>query len=76
MVISDCPEVQQYFHFIVPYAQRYIYYKEEELYDELKEQGVAGKLESMKFSTVKQLEMAYVLTTHRDLTVKEQVRTD
>lgn len=72
MMESDCPPVQQYFHFIVPCAQRYLYDQEPDLYDELKEQGVASQLDSMVFSTVKKLEIAYSLTTHQGVIVKEQ----
>ena len=73
MMVSECPPVQRYFHFIVPCAQRYLYDREPDLYEELKEQGVASKLHSMVFSTVGKLEIAYSLSTPPEVTVKEQV---
>ena len=73
MVLSDCPEVQQHFHFIIPYTQRYIFNKEPEIYCELKAQDVAVKIESMKFLTVKQLETVYSLTTNEVVLIKEPV---
>ncbi|XP_017542148.1 protein NO VEIN isoform X1 [Pygocentrus nattereri] len=58
-----CPTMQALVHDLVPYIQRFIYHHEElgEIYEDLKESGIAQEIKSLSFGQVGKLYIYYRL---------------
>lgn len=64
LVHYQCVPLQRHFHQLLPHVQRFLYFKNADVYDELKSQGFAQKLFEMQFASVESLETVYSLSTH------------
>ncbi|XP_068715873.1 uncharacterized protein [Montipora foliosa] len=64
LVQYQCVPLQRHFHQLLPHVQRFLYFKNADVYDELKSQGFAQKLFEMQFASVESLETVYSLSTH------------
>lgn len=53
-IYRPCPTMQALVHELIPYVQRFIYFHEElrEIYEELKENGIAQEVKSLSFGQV------------------------
>lgn len=53
--LRPCPSMQSLVRWIVPYVQRFLYHHDElnEVYSELTEQNIAGKIKHLSFAQVR-----------------------
>lgn len=54
-VLRPCPSMQSLVRWIVPYIQKFLYHHDElnEVYSELTEQNIAGKIKHLSFGQVR-----------------------
>lgn len=64
LVQYQCVPLQRHFHQLLPHVQRFLYFKNPDVYDELRSQGFPQKLFEMQFASVESLETVYSLSTH------------
>ena len=67
LVKFQCVPLQKYFHQMIPAVQRFLYFKKRPVYEELKNEKFAEKLQQMQFASVEKLETVYSLSTHPDI---------
>ena len=70
LVKYQCVPPQTYFHQMIPAVQRFLYFKKQTVYEELKNERFAEKLQQMQFASVPgKLETVYSLITHPDVRI-------
>lgn len=70
LVTYQCVPLQKYFHQMIPAVQRFLYFKKQPVYEELKNEKFAEKLQQMQFASVGKLETVYSLSTHPDVHIR------
>eukprot|EP00794_Sanderia_malayensis_P009472 gene9472-10460_t len=66
-----CYQWEKEFSTSLPYIQRYLYFKEKDLYDALVKEDIKGQLKGMNIFIVNSLTALYRIKNHDDVTVKK-----